>query len=104
MALAAPGMAAADAFEGHPAPPGGAIALDCGDRIGRTAWLVAAAWRKDLGRAQLPAPRDPNHQPRDHGLRSFCSAASSSDRSEVKSRSIPPERPINTWSDPAIPA
>ena len=55
VALAAPRVAAQDAPEGHPAPARGAIALDCGDRIGRTARLVAAAGRQDLRRSFLPA-------------------------------------------------
>src|SRR4051812_12002299 len=46
--LAAPGMATKYALESHPAPTSGAIALDCSDRIGRAARLVAAARRQDL--------------------------------------------------------
>src|SRR5437867_3411555 len=46
VALAAPRMATADSLERHPCAPRGPIALDCGDRIGRTARLVAAARRE----------------------------------------------------------
>src|SRR4051794_6537026 len=48
--LAAPGVAAADAFEGHPTAPRGPIAFNRGNRIGRTAGPVAAARRKDARR------------------------------------------------------
>src|SRR4051812_49431082 len=64
--LAAPRMAAANAFEGHPSAPRGPIAFNGGDRIGRTAGLIPAARRKHPRRAQLPAARDQNHEPRDH--------------------------------------
>src|SRR5205085_4677103 len=94
--LAAPGMAAADTFEGQPAAPRGPIALDCGDRIGRTARLVAAARREDPRRAQLPAAGDPNQELCDHRCRSLSSAPTSSERSRPKSRSIPLARPIMT--------
>src|SRR5207248_8572322 len=103
MTLAAPRVAAANAFEGHPSAPRGPIAFNRGDRIGRTARLIAAARRKDARRAQLPAARDQNHEPRDHGLRKLSSAPWSSVHSRPKSRSTPFARPIITWSDPATP-
>ncbi len=102
VALAAPWVAAEDTFERQPAALGGPIARQSGDRIGRAAGIVAAAWRQDFGRAQLPPPGDPDQQARGHP-RSFSKARANSCRSSAKSRSIPPARPISTWSDPAMP-
>src|SRR6476659_7037133 len=85
-------MAAEKSFQRHPSPARGAIAGDCGDRIGRTARLVAAAREKDLRRAFLPRLGNQDHRSPDHDL-----------RSRPKSRSTPLARPIITWSEPAKP-
>src|SRR5581483_6697845 len=79
VALTTPRMATADPFQGHPASTRGAIAGDRRNRIGRTARLVAAARRKDLRRALLPAAGDQDHQLRDHLPLSLSSAPASSD-------------------------
>jgi len=92
-------MAAHDPLESEPSTAGSPIALKCGDRIGRTARLVAAAWRENAGRAFLPAFGNENKDLGDHG-RAFSRALERSARKRSNSRSIPPERPIMTWSDP----
>jgi len=102
MALPAPGMASADALDCEPASAKRAIARQCGDRIGRAARLIAAAWRNDFGRAKLPRTAQADEQPSDHFATRPSAPARSLRRSE-KSRSIPPTRPIITWSDPANP-
>ena len=66
--LAAPRMAAADAFYCQPATPCGSIARQCSDRIGRAARLIAAARRKHLRGSLLPPARDPDQQPCDHRI------------------------------------
>src|SRR5512132_29860 len=98
-ALAAPGVTAHDPLESEPSAAGSAIALKCGDRIGRTARLITAAWRKHPGGALLPPASNQNEQLGDHG-RTFSSALARSVRRASNPRSIPPERPIMTWSDP----
>src|SRR6478672_1770197 len=95
-ALAAPGVAAADAFQRHPAAARSPIALDCGDRIGGAARLIAAARRQDLRRALLPGLGDQDQQLCDHFARNRSRAPISSARSWPKSRSIPLFRPIST--------
>src|SRR3954447_11168399 len=95
-------MAAADAFQGEPAAAERSIALQRGDRIGRAARLVAAAWRQHFRRAELPAASNQNEQPGDH-RRALSSALSSSVRSRLNSRSMPFDRPIITWSAPGMP-
>jgi hypothetical protein len=140
--------------QGQPTPAERAIAGKRADCIGRAARRVAAARRKDPGRANLPSARGQDQQPGDHLVRStsvraepvealpfplvheekawpstmveppsrcpgdsaappsgrtafvfiFRSAFSRSDLNCSNGRSIPPGRPIRTWSAPVIPA
>src|SRR4029078_5971389 len=61
-ALAAPGVTAHDPLESETSAAGSAIALKCGDRIGRTARLITAAGRKHPGGALLPPASNQNEQ------------------------------------------
>src|SRR4029078_13069855 len=81
VALAAPWVATKDALQSHPSAACGAIAFYCGNRIGRAAGLIAAARRKNLRRAFLPALPHQDHPLPDNGLRSLSSALVSSERS-----------------------
>ena len=94
--LPTPRVAAENALQRHPPPARRPIAFNCGDRIGRAAWLVPAARGKDLGGAFLPRFRNQDHRAIDHDLRILSRALASSERRLVKSRSMPLARPIIT--------
>ncbi len=131
--MSPPGVASAHAARGKPRAFQSPIAPQCLDCIGGAGRRIAAGWRKNERRPPLPGLRDQDESAGDHaasppppvrpapveaGLfldRSpgagrpdvefgiLRSALRNSSRSSEKSRSTPPARPINIWSEPSNP-
>lgn len=101
--MAPKGMASEDTAEAQPPAFECAIARDCLDRIGGTAWNIAARRRKHGRGPSLPPTCNCYEGTRDHA-RAFRSALPSSRSRSAKGRSIPPARPIRIWSAPGWPS